>query len=495
MAKATKTDDRSKFWRWTVVSLAVMFIGGNVIPTFSEITRPGMQQLCIFLGMLLMIAGTGDLIAPCLFGFTCMVVNGYMTGNAAVSALFAQTTVVQLMFLFAFTWGIGKCGAGHVIAKKVMALKFVQGRPRLFLTAYLLGMFFSGIFMGSGVSVPFYMPVWESVRDEVGYHAEDDISKFMLIGIFVCCVLGAFILPFQGMILMYISYFTGLMQEYNFEFNQMLHICMMVGVGVLFAFLYVNVIVAVMRVDISKLKNFDITKMEGMDEKSRTFTNRQKVLLGTFLLCMLYSFVLIFIPKSAPFYEKYNSISLSVVVMCAMAVLSLFRCREDGQPYMNLGEVMKNGVVWGNILLVAVFIIIGNSIGDTELGITTSLANALNGVFGNMPWPVFVVIAITAAVVCTNFISNMTSAMLIMSAVCPFVGPYVAAGINMSVLCTALIISCMSGYWTPSAFYTAPILHTREGMNYQFIFSKGLTASLIFIVTMSVSTIILGYVL
>lgn len=63
-------------------------------------------------------------------------------------------------------------------------------------------------------------------------------------------------------------------------------------------------------------------------------------------------------------------------------------------------------------------------IANEELGIRNLLSMIMNHVFGNMPFPLFVVILVAATLLCTNVFSNTATAVIIGTVVGPFLIKY-----------------------------------------------------------------------
>ena len=147
------------------------------------------------------------------------------------------------------------------------------------------------------------------------------------------------------------------------------------------------------------------------------------------------------------------------------------------------------------IWLMSVFLILGNSIGNAELGITGWLSALMGPIFGNLPWPVFVLLAVLFTCVITNFVSNFTTAMIVMAIVLPFAGKFYMGGINMTALAVAIIRSAMLGYMTYSAFMSAPLLLGREEMSSGWVFKKGWTMLITYVIGTTVICVLFGYLL
>ncbi len=496
MSEAAKSKYSSPaFWIKVVISLFIMFGLGHILPTWSTLTPMGVKQLCTFVGVLFLIGFTGDTIFPCMLAAIAMVFNGFITGGNLFNTIFGNSTVVQQMIFMTFAWAVGQTGAPAQITKKLMTLKAVQGKPKLFFSITLIAIYITAIFMGGAPAILFFFPVWDSICEIVGFDKHKDISKFMLVGIFCSICLGGFILPYKGMILQYIAFFEGMMKEwgYAFDSNQWILIAIISYIVGIIIYVLAFTAIANDKADLKKLKEFNADVLEGFDKQSRKFSYTQKMVLGAFALTMLYSFSLSF--KIFSSIKWYNGLTINGVALIFLALLALIPDKTTGKPFVKLDVAFKNGVMWGMIWLMSVFLILGNSIGNAELGITGWLSALMGPIFGNLPWPVFVLLAVLFTCVITNFVSNFTTAMIVMAIVLPFAGKFYMGGINMTALAVAIIRSAMLGYMTYSAFMSAPLLLGREEMSSGWVFKKGWTMLITYVIGTTVICVLFGYLL
>ena len=82
-----------------------------------------------------------------------------------------------------------------------------------------------------------------------------------------------------------------------------------------------------------------------------------------------------------------------------------------------------------------------------------------------------------------------------MAIVLPFAGKFYMGGINMTALAVAIIRSAMLGYMTYSAFMSAPLLLGREEMSSGWVFKKGWTMLITYVIGTTVICVLFGYLL
>lgn len=115
--------------------------------------------------------------------------------------------------------------------------------------------------------------------------------------------------------------------------------------------------------------------------------------------------------------------------------------------------------------------------------------------FSDMSWPVFVLLIVVVCTVVTNFFSNMATGVIVSSLTAPFAAQYADAGINITVIGTAIAFSSMFAYLTYAAAGPAPLLLGKEGIESKFVWSKGVLALVIYAVAATVVFSLIGYIL
>ena len=145
-APAKKEKNPVVYWIGVVVGLFLMFVFGRVCPAWGAVTPMGVNMIGIFIGLLLLITVTGELIWPALAALVATVLCGYMTGGDIIAKFMGTTTILQVIAILVICAALRSTGAGAVIAKKIVTAKFVQGRPLVFTMFFLIAFLFADIF-------------------------------------------------------------------------------------------------------------------------------------------------------------------------------------------------------------------------------------------------------------------------------------------------------------------------------------------------------------
>ena len=162
---------------------------------------------------------------------------------------------------------------------------------------------------------------------------------------------------------------------------------------------------------------------------------------------------------------------------------------------MDAAKHFKEGANWGFITTVGIFSLLGGALTAEELGIKAWLTSIMGPVFSNMSWPLFVLMIVLVCTIVTNFFSNMATGVIVASLTAPFVAAFANQGINVSVVGAAIAYSSMFAFMTYAAAGPAPLLLGRKGITNKFIWSKGLLATVLYIIVATVVFSIMGIIL
>ena len=179
-----------------------------------------------------------------------------------------------------------------------------------------------------------------------------------------------------------------------------------------------------------------------------------------------------------------------------MALLMFF-IHIDGEPLLNLDQVMGKAVLWGIVLAVCAFTALGMMVSNQDLGVRAWLAGIMNALFGNMPFPFFVIVLVLLTLVFTNIFSNTATAVIIGTVVGPLLINYGLGGVNVSCVIPGIVMSALCAFLTMAAGGSAPLFLGTDCMqdNPKWILTKGLWVFPIVTIASAISYIICAYIL
>lgn len=481
------------YYIWVAIALFLMFFFGKVVPPFAGITEVGVSVLGIFFGVLLITIATDQTFWPAVMGLFAMIICDYSTAGDLLKTWFGNTTIQQIIWVMALTGAVTESGAVNVLARKMLKIKALKGRPMLFIFA----LFFAVLICSALVSSPtamllLWFPVLDGICEICNIEKDSDLKRELLLGIYISAM-GAYILPFKGVHLSSIAIISSVLEGFGLTFDNGAYFLVATLIVLAFVSCFALFIKFVWKTDLTPLANFDVEKMNFKAEDLK-MTTRQKILLGTLVFGILFLLLSMVIPKDSAFNAFYNKIGNTWIWIFLFTVLSMVKV--DGKPFIDGVKLLQSKTMWGIVAMAGCFTILGSGIASDDLGIKASISNLLTPLVGNSSWPILVIICVLIATVFTNFTNGMPVSFTMISVCVPFAAALEVAGVvNASVLGVAIIMSGMCAFLTYGAIAYAPILLGREEITTKFMWSKGLVTNIIFIVLASILCIVFGYIL
>lgn len=482
-----------KYYVWTVIGLAFMFLFGKIVPPFAGITDVGVSILGIFVGVLVIILATGETFWPTVMGLFAVVMCGYATASGILGTWFGNTTIQQIIWVMALTGAVTESGAVNVLARKMLNIKAIKGRPVTFLIVLFVTVLIGGALVSSPTTMLLlFYPIIDGVCEMCGIDKDTDLKRELLLGIYIAAM-GAYILPFKGIHLSSIAIIQGIMEASGLEFNNGIYLLVATLIVLVFVLLYVVFMKFVWKTDLSPLKNFDADKMN-FSKEDLTLNGRQKTLFGFMIVGVIFLIISIVLPKGSAILGIYNKIGSTWIWIVLFIILCLMRTK-DGKPYINGVKLLQSKTMWGIVAVAGCFTILGTAIASDDLGIKAAIAEGLSPVLGNASWPIMVILCVIASTVFTNFTNGMPISFTINAVCIPLACQMEKAGTgNATVLAVATIISAMCAFLTHGAIAYAPVLLGREEITTKFIWTKGVVTNVLYMVVASVLCIVFGLV-
>lgn len=475
-----------------IVGLLLMFVLGRFIPTWGPVTRIGVQGICIFIGLVLMAASGYPYIAISVFAILAIQLSGALTFPDMIASSLGGTMIFQLIVIYGLCRALIDCGAGDVIARWLISRKFAKGKPFAFTFMLMIASVFAGAFIGLGGLV-FYYSVLESIRKELGYDENSSWMKFNVFGVYAEAMIGMSMLPFKGLPLLIFSPLKQALGESGIQTSDLLFMGIIALLGIIIAIVYYFIMV-LFKVDLSKLKDLDITKLEGMDNVK--MDTRQAFVTIVFAISLLYTILILFIKKGTPFGDAFNGITQAGWFSICLAIMCLVKI--DGKPAANPYTVLKDGVDWNVIYAMIGFTQAGAVLTMDEAGIKLWLQDSLSGIFVNFGFPLFLLLVLLISWILTNFLSNTAVGVIMASLASPFLTVHIQqSGINPTVYAAGFMISVMFAFATQAACGAAPLLFGNKCISddLKWLYSKGMFAGIIIFVVNYLLTLALCYIL
>lgn len=436
------TNDKitNKYFIHSAITFILSF-GFGYLPAPEPITHMGMQIIGVFLGMLYGWC-TVDLLWPSILGLVALGCTEYTNVPGAIAAMCENSTVQQLavcMLLFAYC---EKEGLTNSMAKWVITRKFISGRPWVLVIALFGAMMFLAAFVQMLVSVLILWMFFEAAVEEMGYEKGDAYPSYVLMGIPVCGGFMASVLPFKGGGLM----LTGMISAGSgITIPMMQYIAIVGSMGMLIVITYLLIGKFIVKPDTSKFINASSYFENYAKDNTSIFKKEQRPQAIALIVFVIMIFAISIVPKSSALYpilNKFGIQGLAMLILCVMSVVP----SVDGKPDFNFAEVVKKGVNWNLLWLMAATFVIAAAIQSQESGIIDAIASVLTPLLQSVGYMQFLVVLAVVLIICSQFAHNLILQMVFIPLTCPIM---MAAGYNPLVSSFVIFFATNFAYLTP----------------------------------------------
>jgi len=475
-------------WIFVLGGILIMFTFPTLIPTWSTVTESGEVVLFAFIGLLLIVIGTGNLIWPIFIAMFSLVIQGFIGGNEIVTGLFSNATIILMLGMFVLAWSLNESGFGYVVARFLLTRKFMNGKPLIFTMIMFLAIYLMSIFINIFGTLMFGLPLVAMVCKQAGYDTDSHYYKASQVGVYMFATMGSMVFPFSnGMVLASLNSGMAVVGQ---QLDSAAYTTTGVIVTLVFIVIYSLVIKFIFRIDMEKISSVDPTKLENLSQ-SRV-TKRQVVIVLGFFVAVAYSFVAALLPDVSALGGWLGNITQALWFCFIVAILCIVHL--DGKPVLDINTALKEGVDWPTLFAIGGFVLLSGYIGQDSSGIFAWLKIILEPILGSVQSFYLLMLAVCLIVMLiSNFFSNMMTSIIVGTIIAPFMGNF--PGVNPSVIMAAIVFCSWNTFLTPAANGTAPILLGYEGIDNKFIWTRGLISTTIYAFLASILFTFLAYIL
>ncbi len=443
MMAEEKTTVKVSYWIHTVIVFVLMF-GFPYLPVISPLTPLGMQVVGIFLGCLYGWTMV-DVVWPSFLGLLALGFTEFNTMTGTFQAAYGGDTYLFVFFMLSFAALISKAGVTDFIAKWVISRKIAKGRP--WTVAWLI--YTAAYLVGALVSVmPSIVICWTltyQLCHEYGYTNKDLYPKLMVIGVVNAALMGHSVFPFKALAVMMLNVLNTQLGV-NVDFAQFTVFAFVLGYGGVL--IYLAICKFIYKPDVSCI--LESTYVYENTEKLNTY---QKQVLALLAIVVLAMFLPGFLPDCAikVFLKTLGNtgVVVSALLLCALLIM------KDGKKFGDVPVMIKDGVPWPTMILLATAMTIASAIGG-ETGIKELFQQALSPIFAGHGTALFFILVIVVGVLLTNIINNVVVGLILVPIVCTF---SVTLNFPPEILIVAICLLLNVTFLLPSGSPIAAFLH------------------------------------
>lgn len=482
MKEQKKAYNRPTYFIGVAAMLVIMFIGPYVVPAWSpEITKTGVAVTCVFVGAIVGILTTNDLIMCGLFSMGGLVVNGILNSGEVVASFMGASYVWQIIVLYALCYVIVRDKTGEAIAHFLLTRKFTQKYPIVMLMVLLFALGLASAFMGVFGALIVGFTLVDGIFTSAGVDKKTRFARLIYLGTFVMICVGPMTIGSMAALNLAAGQFflsiTGV-QVITFKFvveafTIMIAFCVVYPICVKFLF----------RCDIHQLSKVEMAATLGGGRQKLTV--RQWIPLLAFLLIAIQSFTYQYWPD-LPVISNIKGMDTVIFTSVILAILALIRV--DGEQIFNPVEAFSKGVNWPIVMAVASMACIGTQMVSDDYGVKAWLTGILGNLFSSSNPVLFIVITVVITLIITNIFSNTATLLVISALVATLCGPLAEAGHDITILAVIICMTSQVAYLTYASSGQAAILLNRDNMDNKTVWTYGLCAMGIY----AVITIVVG---
>lgn len=423
--------------KWIIYGISLLFVFGfRFVPAIPAMTASGMQVLGVFIGTLILWLTT-SIDWPSILCLAGLSFVPELTMSSILSSSLGNSTFAFLLFTFMCTFALSQTPFIKRCAVAFICNRLAQKGSWWFVTLYCLSVTVIGLFISPSVLYVIYMPILETICQELKLEKGDKLAGALGLGQLFCCCFACGMTPiahvFPVMAIGFYQTAAGVTVSYASYMAFAIPVGIISFLAMMFLFRFV------LRPDMSKLKDLDLKRLKS---ELAPVDKREILTLVIFFAVVAMWVAPEFFKTSLPaLYQFFNSMGTAFPPM--LGAISLFILSVDGQPLLNFKEAMGKGVQWGSLIMAAATLAVGSAMTNGEIGLTAWLSAAIEPALRNLsPMVIVLTFAVWAAVM-TNVCSNMVTVTVVCTVAIPIC---MASGGALNTSAVACSIGMLASY-------------------------------------------------
>lgn len=399
----------------------------------------GYENVRNFLGLLYGWSTCG-MFWPSLLGWVAIGLSGIASVKEIMIQGFGNEIIVFLVFILVLVQMLSDSGAIDNVANYIITRKWLQGRPWLFSAIFLCA---CGLLSTFGQAYAAFFLMWGllfSIFEKVGYKPYEMYPAIMIIGVIISASPFGIMLPFKAMPMVILSSFS---QITGITVNYLQYMLVMVPVGIAIIAGYILACRFILRPDVSKMREFDITKLQ---KENSQITPHQKSVLFAFAFAL----ILLLIPGSLPsawavtkFFNGMGNASLMIICTVLFTLIKV-----DDQPLLDFNKAAKNGLSWPIIFMLVVIMLLSSLLMSDATGLKPWLVSILSPILTGFSGIAFLIVLFAIALILTNFMNNIIVGIMFLPVLGVF---YESVQANPIVGVLLILLAINTAFLTPAA--------------------------------------------
>lgn len=383
-----------------IIALVLGLVINFGVPTTNGLTDIGVRVLAVTVATLYLWLTVNTHWTSLLF-LGMLIMTGSMTANDVWAGSMGHFSVITMIVFMILNYALLQTGVIDKVCNWFITRKIVHGRPYMFIYMFFASMMILGMFMDNLSLAVIYVGIAEVLCKKLGLKKGDSMYACLFMGIMWVDVVISIASPIAHapcLILMgMMSAQLGIEVSYTQWFS----------IGIPFAiimFVAIMVCVRFWKPDVSAYNNYDV---EAERRNAPKLDLGGKISVVVFLLAI----ALIILPEVLkgvfPAFGTYWT-TCGVVVPAILACAALCIIHIGGKPVLDMPAALKS-LPMGAIIFAGVVCVMSTPITSELTGINVWMGNVLQPLLAGVPPFVVVIILVIAALVMTNFLSNVVT--------------------------------------------------------------------------------------
>lgn len=419
------------------ICVALCFFS-RYIPAPQGLTQDAMGVIGIFVGSLILWLTIG-IDWPSLLCIFALAFLDNFSFSSVLAGSFGNSTFIFLLFTFICTYALSKTPLIKRIAIWFVSNKLAKKGGWWFAIMFWLSVLILGCFMSPSVLFVVILPILVEIFEIAKIEKGEKVGKMLLMG------LGFVVSISSGMTPIAHVFPILAMNSANIAVGYGEYMLFAIPVGLLCFVLMILMFRFILRPDMSKLKDVDVSQIK---ENLPKIEKREIISLVVFVVViLLWVIPSLFKNVSPEFYNFINQYGTAMPPILGTLILCIVRV--DKKPLIDLNDAFKNGVPWGSLIMCASTLILGSAMTNNGVGLKSFLESSLSGSLAGVPAVLLLIIFGLWAMLQTNVSSNMVTATLVSAVASSIIA---SAGVPLNLNAVICIIGMLSAF----AFATPP---------------------------------------
>lgn len=448
-AGVSKKRPKNLFYYINTIIVFVLMFGIGKLPAFGQITPLGMQILGIFAGTLYGWCTVG-LVWPSLIGMVAVGSTEYCTVTEAFCTGFGNNIPVTIVVVYTLAAFMEESGLSTYLANWMICRKIGEGRPWVFTLLIFLAAYVLSALISLYATIVIVWVIFYKICEQTGEEKRSKYTGMVIAGIVIICSLTGMMFPFKPFAVIILGLAQkgiGMALEVNFvawtAYNIIISFAIMLG--------YLLVCRFVVRPDMTKIKEAG-SKYAHLRNAKMNFD--QKVAGITLIIFILALAIPSIVPKTVPGVAWMSDMGVIGIGVLCVAILAIVKTKA-GNAYVDIPRLIKKGVNWELIILIAATMPICDALEAEECGVLATVIAWMTQSFSGLSATVFLVVVIVLFMVVTQVAHNLVLMMVFTPVLAKMA---LAFGVNPLLIVILIYYAAFTAFCTPAASSNAALI-------------------------------------